>query len=109
VGVTLHADGNGGIQKIAGSVHYLQPDGSSLVSRGVIALESVRAEGLKRVAPEMYAELRKSKYIQGSTRSAQLSLVLIRNSRPVRSTSFSHGFIHTVPLQMLTFRGEPLC
>src|SRR5437879_8706512 len=34
VGVRLDADGSGGISNISGAVHYLQPGGSSLLSRG---------------------------------------------------------------------------
>lgn len=65
VGVRLEADGSGGIRQICGSVHWLQPGGSSLLSRGVISLEDVRAEGLLRRAPAEYASLRKEKYIKG--------------------------------------------
>jgi hypothetical protein len=46
VGVRLVADGAGGVSHICGSVHYLQPDGSSLVSRGVVTEPGLRAEVL---------------------------------------------------------------
>jgi len=65
VGVRLEADGHGGVSQICGSTHWLQPGGSSLLSRGVISLEAVRAEGLRRRAPEEYERLRKEKYIKG--------------------------------------------
>jgi hypothetical protein len=65
VGVRLDADGRGGINQICGSVHWLQPGGSSLLSRGVITLDRVRAEGLRRQAPEEYARLRRERYIKG--------------------------------------------
>lgn len=65
VGVRLDADGKGGIEQICGGVHYLQPGRSSLLSRGVYTLEQVRAEALRRVDPERYAELLKEKYIRG--------------------------------------------
>jgi hypothetical protein len=65
VGVRLEADGHGGIRQICGSVHWLRPGGSSLLSRGVITLEAVRAEGLRRRAPGEYERLRKEKYIKG--------------------------------------------
>lgn len=34
VGVKLEADGMGGMTQICGGINYLQPDGSSLLSRG---------------------------------------------------------------------------
>jgi len=65
VGVKLEADGKGGIDQICGTVHYLQPDGSSLLSRGVVTLEAARAEGLKRTDPGSYKEQLRARYIQG--------------------------------------------
>lgn len=65
VGVKLVADGAGGIEQICGTVHYLQPGRSSLLSRGVYTLEQVRAAGLKRVDPLAYKEQVQSKYIVG--------------------------------------------
>jgi hypothetical protein len=58
VGVRLVADGKGGVTHICGSVHYLQPDGSSLMSRGVVTTDLLRAEAVRRETPERYAELR---------------------------------------------------
>lgn len=54
MGVKFDADGNGGIKGIFGSVHYIQPGGSSLWSRGQYDLEQVRAEGIKRINKEEY-------------------------------------------------------
>ena len=65
VGVRLEADGHGGVSQICGSTHWLRPGGSSLLSRGVIALENVQAEGLRRRAPGEYERLREEKYIKG--------------------------------------------
>jgi len=55
LGVKLDADGMGGINGIFGSVHYIQPGGSSLLSRGQYNLESLRAEAIKRSNKEEYA------------------------------------------------------
>ena len=63
VGVALRADGNGGISEITGAVHYLQPGGSSLFSRGVYTLSEVEAESMHRLNPKLYAERRKQNYI----------------------------------------------
>jgi hypothetical protein len=65
MGVHLQADGKGGVQQVVTAVHYLIPDGSSLLSRRVITAEQVRAESLRRRAPKQYAALRKEGYIQG--------------------------------------------
>ena len=65
VGVRLEADGEGGISQICGSVHYLQPDGSSLLSRKAITMQAVQAEGLKWTNPDAYRDQLASKYIAG--------------------------------------------
>ena len=65
LGVRLDADGKGNIEAINGSVHYLQPDRSSLLSRGVYTPEDLRAAGLRRSDPAMYEKLRIQKYIHG--------------------------------------------
>lgn len=54
IGIRLDADGNGGIDSINGTVHYIQPHGSSLLSRGVYDLEKLRSESILRVDPEEY-------------------------------------------------------
>lgn len=65
LGVRLEADGRGGIDQVAGTVHYLQPGGSSLLSRGVYTMDEVSAEALKRTDPEEYGERLKANYVRG--------------------------------------------
>lgn len=65
VGVKLVADGQGGVDQVCGTVHYLQPSRSSLLSRRVYTLEQVRAAGLRRTDPAAYEEQRREKYITG--------------------------------------------
>ncbi|MBI5511429.1 MAG: ThiF family adenylyltransferase [Deltaproteobacteria bacterium] len=65
VGVRLDADGRGGVSQICGSIHWLTPGGSSLLSRGVISLDEVAAEGLRRQSPAEYRRRREEKYIKG--------------------------------------------
>ncbi|OQZ07231.1 MAG: thiamine biosynthesis protein ThiF [Planctomycetes bacterium UTPLA1] len=65
VGVRLDADGNGGIERIAGAVHYLQPGLSSLLSRGVYTMAHVEAEEMRRTNPEMYQRQVKEGYLRG--------------------------------------------
>lgn len=64
VGVKLIADGHGGVRQVCGAVHYLQPGGSSLLSRGVYTLERVRAEARKRSDPSSYAADLEQGYIE---------------------------------------------
>ncbi len=65
LGVKLEADGQGGVDQVCGTVHYLKPGGGSLLSRHVYTLEEVRAAGLSRVDPVAYKALRKEGYIKG--------------------------------------------
>jgi len=65
VGVRLDADGKGGIDQIAGAVHYLQPGGSSLLSRGVYDLKRVEAEEMQRANPGEYQRQVKEGYLRG--------------------------------------------
>jgi hypothetical protein len=64
LGVKLEADGSGGISKICGSVHYIQPKRSSLVTRGVFTMEDVKAASQLRKNQEEYKELQKNAYIK---------------------------------------------
>ena len=65
VGVKLVADKKGGVDQICGSVHYLQPDRSSLMSRGVYTSQKLFAESLKRTNPGEYQNRVEEKYIEG--------------------------------------------
>ena len=64
LGVKLEADGRGGISKICGSVHYLQPGKSSLLTRGIYTTEDLKASSLYRKNPEEYEKLKKEAYIK---------------------------------------------
>lgn len=70
VGVKLQADGSGGVEQICGTVHYLQPGRSSLLSRGLYSLEALQAANLRRANPVAYADLRKEKYVIGAQESS---------------------------------------
>ena len=64
VGVALDADDSGAITQVCGYIHYLQPGASSLISRGALSMEDVRAEGLQRQNPRYYEELKRAGYIR---------------------------------------------
>ncbi len=65
VGVKLVADGEGGVEQICGTVHYLQPDRSSLLSRRTYTPKQFAADSLKRANPQEYEKQREEKYIVG--------------------------------------------
>ena len=66
LGVRIEADSRGGVDQICGSVHYVQPDGASLLSRQLLTMEGVRAEGTRRRNPDAYKKLVEEKYISGA-------------------------------------------
>lgn len=65
LGVKIVADGKGGVDQVVGTVHYLKPGGSSLMSRRVYSTELLRAAGLKRTDPIAYKSLIEEGYIKG--------------------------------------------
>lgn len=65
LGVRVDADGGGGVDQVCGSIHYLQPGMSTLISRGMITMEQVAAESLRRTNPAEYESRRKDGYIHG--------------------------------------------
>jgi hypothetical protein len=65
IGVRLDADGTGGVNSVSAGVHYLQPGGSSLRSRGVYSDAGVYAELLKRTDPAFYEDQVQRGYIRG--------------------------------------------
>ena len=65
VGVRLVADGQGSVESIAGAVNYYKPGGATLLDRGAITSEQVRAEETRRIDPARYREMRRQRYIQG--------------------------------------------
>jgi len=66
LGVRLDADGKGGITNVSGAVHYLLPDGSSLLSRGCYSPETLRVEVLRRKNPKQYEQELAEGYIKGA-------------------------------------------
>lgn len=71
VGVMLDATGNGGvsgrIRDILGTIHYIVPGRSSLISREVISLRTVAQEGLANSDPEAEAQQVRDNYFRGLT------------------------------------------
>ncbi len=66
VGVRIDADGKGGIEQICAAVHYIQPGGSSLLSRGVYTQKDLDSAFLIRENPEQYSALLKEGYVRNA-------------------------------------------
>lgn len=66
LGVRLDADGNGGIQGITGSVHYIQPGCSSLFSRRLYTEKRLADESILRQNPETFRSLEKQGYVHNA-------------------------------------------
>ncbi len=66
LGVSLTADGKGGISEITGVVRYVIPGESTLLSRKAYTLDQLNSTSLKRDNPLEYANRLKEKYIQGA-------------------------------------------
>jgi len=54
LGVKILADGNGGIEQICSTIHYIKPGAGSLKSRSVYTDEELRAAGLLRIDLDEY-------------------------------------------------------
>lgn len=80
VGVRLDAvpDGadKGRVREVCGTIHYIQPDKSSLMSRDLFSMDQVAAAGLKRTDPAAHDQQVKDGYIRGvaSNRPAVISV-----------------------------------
>lgn len=89
IGVMIDAepdgDRKGSIKDIVGSVHYVVPGRSSLLSREVISLERIAWEGLRESDPAAAAQQVADKYIKGVavTRPAVISVNMLASSLAV--------------------------
>lgn len=63
IGVSLRADGKGSVSHVVGRVNYLQPDGSSLISRKHVSPDLVDAQACLRQDPGLYEARRGEGYI----------------------------------------------
>ena len=64
MGVSLDADGKGGVSYVGMQLDYLIPGKSTLMSRGFVHQEDVRAELEMLFTPELYEEHKKEHYIR---------------------------------------------
>ena len=64
MGVSLDADGKGGVSYVGAQVDYLQPGKSSLISRGSVHSEDAAAELERLLDPEMYKQHLREHYVR---------------------------------------------
>lgn len=89
IGIRLVADRDGAtkgrIREVCGTVHYLQPGKSSLMSRGVFTMKEVAAAGLRRTDPAAHAQQVKDGYIEGApgNRPAVISVNMLGSALAV--------------------------
>lgn len=85
IGIRLVADGQGGITEVCGTVNYLRPGRSSLMSRGLFSMQDVAAAGLARNDPEAHARQVRDGYIRGivGSRPAVISVNMFGSSLAV--------------------------
>lgn len=89
IGVRLQAVSTGPrkgrISEVCGTVHYLRPGRSSLMSRGLFTMNEVRAAGLLRNDPDAHEQQVKDGYIKGATvqRPAVISVNMFASSLAV--------------------------
>lgn len=67
MGVKLKAGENGTITSVFGSIHFVQPGGSSLFSRGQYDLDRMRSEAIRRANKE---EVQKNQYLASVNESS---------------------------------------
>jgi proteasome lid subunit RPN8/RPN11 len=83
IGIRLDAirDGynRGQIREVCGTIHYLQPGRSSLMSRDLFSMNDVSASGLRRTDPEAHRTQVEDGYIRGvaSRRPAVISVNML--------------------------------
>lgn len=119
VGVKLEADGCGSLDEACGAVHYLRPDGSSLLDRKVYTTAQLKAAGLRRTDPKAYREQIKAGYIHGvaEDRPAVISINMQMASMAVNEflarlhpyrydSNADSGIVRTSFMQGVTYR-EP--
>ncbi|MGH1362748.1 MAG: ThiF family adenylyltransferase [Calditrichia bacterium] len=99
VGVRIDPDGKGGVESVWGAIHYLQPGGSSVLSRGAVSMEGVRAESLKQSDPAGYEEQRRAGYIIG-VKEEQLAVVSA-------NAYFASKLLNEILARLHPFRDEP--
>jgi proteasome lid subunit RPN8/RPN11 len=85
IGIRLVAGDKGRIREVCGTVNYLRPGRSSLMSRGLFTMQDVAAAGLARNDPDAHDRQVKDGYIRGvqGRRPAVISVNMFGSSLAV--------------------------
>lgn len=85
IGIRLVAGGQGSVREVCGTINYLTPGRSSLMSRGLFTMQDVAAAGLARNDPEAHGQQVKDGYIRGAQgrRPAVISVNMFGSSLAV--------------------------
>jgi hypothetical protein len=95
IGVHIEPDGAGGISHAVAAAHYIQPGGSSLLSRGVYTGEDLDAEAARRTAPDDYERRVAAGYLRavGEDRPAVMPInMMAANLAVLDFLARIHGF-----------------
>ncbi len=128
VGIRLEAEHSGmhkgRINEVCGSVHYLQPGKSSLMSREVFSMQRVRDDGLLRNDPVAHAQEKRDGYISGveeyrpaviSVNSLAASLAVneilgrIHPYREEENGQYAQIFFSLSSMEIIYEPDEPVC
>ena len=85
LGVKLEADGRGGVDQVCGSVHYVQPQGSSLLSRRLFTMAEDCHEYISSSYRQCVSALLRRNGVRGSTR---------RRQQTAGKTAVARGAVH---------------
>ena len=128
IGVRLDAvrdgGGRGRIREVCGTINYLQPGRSSLMSRGLFTMEDVAAAGLRRTDPEAHRRQVEDGYIRGvpahrpavvsvNTLAAALAvnemLARLHSYREEPNSEFASVIFSLASMELIPEREEGMC
>src|SRR3546814_6490861 len=98
LGGRINADGSGGVNAVSGVVHYIQPGGSSLRSRGVYSEAELHADVLRRTDPDFYEDQVRRGYVRSEEHTSELQSLMrisyavfcLKEKRQVKTTIQIH-------------------
>ncbi|MCS6115938.1 ThiF family adenylyltransferase [Shewanella baltica] len=101
IGISLDADGNGGVNNISGKVAYFQPGKSDHITRRSVLPVTLEAEALKRSSPKTYQERLDEGYIKGVIENSPAII-------PVNTYASSLAVMEFLA-RVHNYRNEPNC
>lgn len=99
IGISLDADGLGGVTNISGKIAYFQPGKSDHLSRKSVLPSTLEAEALKRSSPSTYQDRLEEGYIKGVNENSPAII-------PVNTYASSLAIMEFLA-RLHNFRNEP--